>query len=133
MAAAGANAVLDALTGEGLLDRVAPKGEMLQDRLVHRLGQHPHVGDLRGQGLFRGVELVADRATKEPFDPGRKIHARVKAAAMENGLMCYPMGGTIDGLRGDHVLLAPPFIIEPDQIDELVDRLSRAIDTAVAA
>ena len=75
--------------------------------LQERLGQHPHVGDIRGRGLFWGVEFVKDRETKECFDPTLKIHARLKAAAFDAGLICYPMGGTIDGRRGDHVLLGP--------------------------
>ena len=81
-------------------------------RLRERFGEHPHVGDIRGRGLFWGIELVEDRATKKPFDPALKLHARVKRKAMQAGLMCYPMGGTIDGEHGDHVLLAPPFIVE---------------------
>ena len=87
-------------------------GALLEQRLIERFGNHRHVGDIRGRGLFRGIELVADRATKAPFDPALKLHARVKAAALERGLACYPAGGTVDGVRGDHVLLAPPYIVE---------------------
>jgi adenosylmethionine-8-amino-7-oxononanoate aminotransferase len=133
MAAAAAGAVLDAIESRGLLARVREKGARLDAGLRARLGQHPHVGDIRGRGLFRGIELVADRESKAPFDPARRLHAKIKAAAFEAGLICYPMGGTIDGQRGDHVLLAPPFIIEDGQIDDLVDMLAGAIDTALAA
>jgi adenosylmethionine-8-amino-7-oxononanoate aminotransferase len=133
MAAAAANAVLEAIVARGLLARVREQGAKLQSALEAELGQHPHVGDIRGRGLFRGVELVADRETKVPFDPALKLHARVKALAFEAGLICYPMGGTIDGQRGDHILLAPPFIIEDAQIDELVSKLSGAIRGALAA
>ena len=108
-------------------------GAHLAMRLTEVLGTHPHVGDIRGRGLFRGVELVADRATKAPFDPARKLHAQIKRAAMARGLMVYPMGGTIDGVRGDHVLLAPPFIVTPDDIDTIVARLADAIDAALEA
>ena len=101
-------------------------------RLGERFGNHPHVGDIRGRGLFQAIELVADRVTKAPFDPARKLHARVKQEAMARGLMVYPMGGTIDGTRGDHVLLAPPFIVTAGQIDEIVDRLGSAVDDALA-
>jgi adenosylmethionine-8-amino-7-oxononanoate aminotransferase len=132
MAAAGAGAVLRAIRDRGLLARVQAMGAALDAGLHERLGQHPHVGDIRGRGLFRGVELVADRESREPFDPARGIAARIKAAAMAEGLICYPMGGTIDGRRGDHILLAPPFIIEPDQIDELTGKLARAIGAALA-
>jgi adenosylmethionine-8-amino-7-oxononanoate aminotransferase len=133
MAAAAANAVLEAIVARGLLARVREQGARLQAALEAELGQHPHIGDIRGRGLFRGVELVADRETKAPFDPALKLHARVKALAFEAGLICYPMGGTIDGQRGDHILLAPPFIIEDAQIDELVSKLSGAIRGALAA
>ncbi len=133
MAAAAANAVLGAILGRGLLPRVREQGARLQSALEAELGQHPHVGDIRGRGLFRGVELVEDRETKAPFDPARGVHRKVKALAFEAGLICYPMGGTIDGRRGDHILLAPPFIIEDAQIDELVGKLSGAIRQAVAA
>ena len=133
MAAAGANAVLGEILGKGLLERVRVQGDKLDAALRDALGQHPHVGDIRGRGLFRGVELVADRETKAPFDPSRKLHAKIKAEAFAAGLICYPMGGTIDGQIGDHVLLAPPFIIEDNQIDELVTKLAGAIDKALAA
>ncbi len=133
MAAAAANAVLEAILGRGLLERVRTQGDKLDARLRTRLGQHPHVGDIRGRGLFRGVELVSDRETRSPFDPERKLHARIKAEAMAAGLICYPMGGTIDGKIGDHILLAPPFIIEDAQLDELTDKLATALDRALAA
>lgn len=133
MAAAAAGAVLRAIRDRGLLARVRAMGERLDRALHDRFGQHPHIGDIRGRGLFRGLELVADRETKAPFDPDRRLHARIKAAAMEAGLICYPMGGTIDGRRGDHILLAPPFIISEDQIAELTDKLGRAVDAALAA
>ncbi|ACM03994.1 aspartate aminotransferase family protein [Cereibacter sphaeroides] len=133
MAAAAANAVLDEIEGRDLLQAVRRQGARLEALLQERLGQHPHVGDIRGRGLFRGIELVADRETKEPFDPSRKLHARIKAEAFAGGLICYPMGGTLDGVRGDHILLAPPFIISDAELDELVDKLSGALDRALAA
>ncbi|WP_375566844.1 aspartate aminotransferase family protein [Oceaniradius stylonematis] len=133
LAAAAGKAVLDAILDRDLLHRVRARGEALEAALNAAFGQHPHVGDIRGRGLFRGIELVEDRATKTSFDPARKLHAKIKAAAMAEGLICYPAGGTVDGRRGDHVLLAPPFIITEDQIGELVGKLGRAIDTALAA
>jgi adenosylmethionine-8-amino-7-oxononanoate aminotransferase len=128
-ACAGALAVQKRLHEDGVLARVKPMGEVLERKLRSALGDHPHVGDIRGRGLFRGIELVEDRASKKPFDPKLRMHARVKRKAMQAGLMCYPMGGTIDGVQGDHVLLAPPFIIEEAQLDELVDKLGNAIAT----
>lgn len=130
-ATAAGLAVLRALLGRGLIPRVTEMGEALAGKLKARFAEHPHVGDLRGRGLFRGIELVADRETKTPFDPGLRVAAKVKAAAFEAGLICYPMSGTIDGRRGDHVLLAPPFIIDKQELDTLVERLSHAIDAAV--
>src|SRR4029077_1531196 len=96
-----------------------------------RFGNHRHVGDIRGRGLFQAIELVADRGTRAPFDPALKVNQRIKAAAFERGLACYPSGGTVDGERGDHVLLAPPYIATPDDIDEIVDRLGHAVDSAL--
>ena len=133
MAAAAANAVLDEIEGNNLLSRVREQGDKLDAALRAEFGQHPYVGDIRGRGLFRGIELVEDRETKKPFDPARKLHAKIKANAFEAGLICYPMGGTIDGVRGDHILLAPPFIIEDAQIDEVVTKLSGSITGALAA
>ncbi|MBI1217345.1 MAG: aspartate aminotransferase family protein [Rhodobacteraceae bacterium] len=130
MAAAAGKAVLEAVLGRGLLVRVRQQGAALDAALRAAFGQHPHVGDIRGRGLFRGLELVADRESKAPFDPARGVNKAVKAAAFEAGLICYPMGGTIDGVRGDHILLAPPFIIEDAQIGELVDKLGQAIRVA---
>jgi adenosylmethionine-8-amino-7-oxononanoate aminotransferase len=127
-ACAAGLAVVGKLVGQGLVGRSASQGEKLQAALVERFGQHPHVGDIRGRGLFRGVELVADRETKATFDPKLRVHARLKKAAFEAGLICYPMGGTIDGVHGDHVLLAPPFIISDDEMGELVDKLGTAIE-----
>ena len=131
LAAAAGRAVLQALLSRDLVARAASQGAVLDQALRAALGQHAHVGDLRGRGLFRGVELVADRETKAPFDPALKIHAKVKAAAMAEGLMCYPAGGTVDGRAGDHILLAPPFIISDDQIDELTTKLTRAVNAAL--
>ncbi len=100
-------------------------------RLKERFGQHPFVGDIRGRGLFWALELVSDRASKQPFDPAAKLHARIKREAMALGLMVYPMGGTVDGVQGDHILLAPPFIVEGSQVDAIVDRLGQALEAAL--
>jgi len=130
-ACAAALAVQRTIRDDDLLTNVEAMGERLAGALEERFGNHHHVGDIRGRGLFQAIELVADRATKEPFDPARKLHAKVKRAAMARGLMCYPMGGTIDGARGDHVLLAPPFIVTENDIDTIVDRLGEAVDAAL--
>ena len=130
-ACAAALAVQKAIESRGLLARVNQLGAGLRERLLARLGDHPHVGDIRGRGLFQGVELVADRDSKAAFDPALKLHAKLKQAAMAEGLMCYPMGGTIDGQRGDHILLAPPFILEDHHLDEIADKLQAAINTTL--
>jgi len=131
VACAAALAVQQVLVRDKLVERCAQQGARLSVRLNEAFGGHPHVGDVRGRGLFQAIELVADRSSKQPFDPALKLHAKVKRAAMETGLLCYPMGGTIDGVRGDHVLLAPPFIIADNELDLLIQRLRQAIDHAV--
>jgi adenosylmethionine-8-amino-7-oxononanoate aminotransferase len=131
MASAAALAVQEVIRRDGLLANVVEMGSRLERRLKERFGQHPFVGDIRGRGLFWALELVSDRARKRPFDPAAKLHARVKREAMARGLMVYPMGGTIDGVNGDHVLLAPPFIVEGSQVDAIIERLGRALDAAL--
>ncbi len=131
-ACAAALAVLRIIREPAMLARVREFGEGLDRRLHERFGDHPHIGDIRGRGLFRGLELVADRETTEPFAPECRVHLAVRQAAMDRGLMCYPMGGTIDGQRGAHVLLAPPFILEEHHLDVIVDRLAGALDAGIA-
>ena len=130
LACAAALAVQRVIHRDGLLANVRTQGGQLARRLKERFGNHPFVGDVRGRGLFQAVELIADRGSKAPFEPEHKLHARVKAEAMARGLMVYPMGGTVDGVRGDHVLLAPPFIIDAPIVDTIVERLGDAIDAA---
>jgi adenosylmethionine-8-amino-7-oxononanoate aminotransferase len=132
LACAAALAVQRVMRRDDLLANVRAQGAYLARRLNERLGNHPFVGDVRGRGLFQGVELVADRGTKEPFDPKLKLNARLKHEAMARGLMVYPMGGTVDGARGDHVLLAPPFIVDAALVDTIVERLGEAIDAVTA-
>jgi adenosylmethionine-8-amino-7-oxononanoate aminotransferase len=131
-ACAAGLAVQRAIVEEQLLGRVRQQGATLHEMLVERLGAHPHVGDIRGRGLFIGLELVAERASKRPFAPERRLHAWVKSEALARGLMCYPGGGTIDGTRGDHVLLAPPYVVTDAELELIVDRLAAAIDAALA-
>jgi adenosylmethionine-8-amino-7-oxononanoate aminotransferase len=132
LACAAALAVQRVMRRDNLLENVRVQGAYLSRRLKERFGNHPFVGDVRGRGLFQGIELVADRDTKAPFDPKSKLHASVKREAMARGLMVYPMGGTIDGQNGDHVLLAPPFIVDAAVMDTIVERLGDAIDAATA-
>ena len=131
-ACAAANVVVEKLTDGGLADRAKIMGDKFEDALRTAFAQHPHIGDIRGRGLFRGLEIVEDRDSKKPFDPSLAINKKLKAACFEAGLICYPMGGTIDGKKGDHVLLAPPFIVTDAQIDELVSKLDIAFQNVLA-
>lgn len=131
IACAAANVVLDKLTKGGLSARSAKMGKLLQDRLHAVFGQHPNIGDIRGRGLFIGLEIVANRESKIPFDPNLAINKTLKKVAFANGLACYPMGGTIDGKQGDHILLAPPFILEEEHIDEIIDKLHRTFEAVL--
>ena len=128
VAAAAGLAVVRAILDRGLLVRVRDMGDKLQSALVSAFGQHPNIGDIRGRGLFRGLEIVENRENKKPFDPALNIAARFKKTAFEQGLICYPMSGTRDGKYGDHVLLAPPFIIADEQIDEVVQLLKKTLN-----
>jgi adenosylmethionine-8-amino-7-oxononanoate aminotransferase len=127
-AVAASLATLQAIESENLLENVRVRGASLQQRLRAVLGDHPNVGDVRGRGLFIGIEFVKDRATKEPLDPAAKTHNRLQKEAMSEGLMVYGMGGTIDGRSGDHVLIAPPYILSESEQEELVDKLARAVN-----
>lgn len=131
VACAAGNAVLDKVIP--LVPRVQTLGDTLMRALQLSLGQHAHVGDIRGRGLFQGIEMVEDRETKKPFDPSRNIAGKIKKAAFEAGLICYPMRGTRDGQLGDHVLLAPPFIMQEHHIDEITQKLTKAINAAFEA
>ena len=133
VACAAALAVQKVIERDGLLAAVRENGAYFKAGLDERLGASPFVGDVRGRGLFLGVELVRDRADKTPFDPSLRLHARVKSQAMKNGLMVYPMGGTIDGRVGDHVLLAPPFIATKEDLDRIADLLAVSIGQAIEA
>ncbi|MEX0285999.1 MAG: aspartate aminotransferase family protein [Paracoccaceae bacterium] len=132
VAAAASLAVLKKMDAQNLVSRAAVMGEKLHSALVDQFGQHPFVGDIRGRGLFQGLEIVADRETKSTFNPSSRVAARLKTAAFNAGLICYPMAGTRDGKSGDHVLLAPPFIVGDEQISELVDKLNRALVIATS-
>ncbi|MBW6401306.1 aspartate aminotransferase family protein [Roseomonas sp. HJA6] len=133
IACAAALEVQRVIREDRLLDNVIAMGGRLEEKLVERFGNHRHVGDIRGRGLFRAIELVADRATRDPFDPALQLNARIRKEAFARGLACYPSGGTADGRCGDHVLLAPPYIVSPAEVDLIVDRLGEAVDAAIAS
>ncbi|SHJ29256.1 Adenosylmethionine-8-amino-7-oxononanoate aminotransferase [Roseomonas rosea] len=133
VACAAALAVQEAIAKDGLLERVRTLGARLEAGLTERFGNHRHVGDIRGRGLFQAIELVEDRATRRPFDPARKLNLRIKEEALARGLAVYPGGGTADGVAGDHILLAPPYTATEAEIDLIVARLGEAVDAALAA
>ena len=132
VACAAALAVQQVIAEDNLLDNVRAMGRRLGDRLTERFGNHRHVGDIRGRGLFWAIELVRDRAGKAVFDPALKVHEQIKLAAFRHGVAVYPMGGTVDGKRGDHVVIAPAYIAEPRHIDAIVERLGAAVDDVLA-
>ena len=129
VACAAGLAVLKAILNRKLLSSIKSKSNQLFNCLETQLGHHPNIGDIRGRGLFIGIEIVQNIETKKPFDPNLKVAASIKHAAFEAGLICYPMSGTRDGKWGDHILLAPPFIINENQIIELVNKLSISIES----
>jgi adenosylmethionine-8-amino-7-oxononanoate aminotransferase len=126
VAAAGL-AVMQVLREESLLENVEKTGRSLRARLRETFADHPHVGDIRGRGLFAGIELVEDRDSKTGIKKELGLAAVIRNTAMENGLICYPGGGTADGTDGAHILLAPPFIYQPEHIEELVGKLEKTL------
>ena len=128
IACAASLAVVTKLINENMCKKVKDKGEMLQKILERDLGQNQFVGDIRGRGLFRGLEIVKDRSTKEPFSRKLNIANNIKKEALNLGLICYPMQGTVDGIIGDHILIAPPFIINEDEINEISSKLKTTIE-----
>jgi len=133
VACAAALAVQQVIERDALLDRTRQAGARLHHLLKQAFDEHPHVGDIRGRGLFWGVELVHDRVTRQPFDSTLRLHARIKREAMARGLMVYPMGGTVDGRSGDHVLLAPPFIATDTELELIAERFHSALDAAISS
>lgn len=131
VACAAALEVQRIIREDNLLANVQAMGKRLEAALTERFGNHRHVGDIRGRGLFWAIELVTDRATKTPFDPALKMNEQVKQEAFTRGLSGYPMGGTIDGKLGDHYIIAPPYIVTAAEIDTIVERLGDAVDAAV--
>jgi adenosylmethionine-8-amino-7-oxononanoate aminotransferase len=128
---AAALAVQQVIKDEDLLRNVQSQGLVLENLLLERFASHPRVGDVRGRGLLRAIEIVEDRRSKKPFASTLKLHARIKQQAMAEGLICYPGGGTADGESGDHVLIAPPFNVTKPQIEEIVGKLASALDGAL--
>lgn len=126
-ACAAALAVQQVIERDQLLHNVRVRGQQLRQGLHQTLSAHPNVGDIRGRGLMVGIELVADKQSKAPLDHHAKTHAQLRRVAMDKGLLMYPMGGTVDGVHGDHILLAPPFICTAQDIDHIVELVSATI------
>jgi adenosylmethionine-8-amino-7-oxononanoate aminotransferase len=132
-ACAAGVAVQTIVERDGLLARVRQEGAYLMDLLQKSLGQRDYVGNIRGRGFFLGIELVADRSSKEPFDPALQLFARIRDRTFANGLICYPTGGNVDGVKGDQVILAPPYNASRAELDEIVDKLERSMTEVMAA
>ena len=130
MTCAAALAVQTIVERDQLLNNVVDKGDKLLAHLQSLFSEHPYVGDVRGRGLFLGLEFVQDKANKTPFDPSVPLHKIVKQASMDVGLMCYPMSGTIDGKLGHHILFAPPYTIQDQHVDEIGEKISQAIKSS---
>ncbi len=132
IACAAALEVQRIIREEDLLANVQAMGERLNAGLAAKLGQHPHVGDIRGRGLFRAIEFVADRDTKRPFEAKRGVGASLKAAGLAHGIAVYPSSGTMDGVLGDHVIVAPPYNVIAAEVDEIVERVTAMVGTAMS-
>lgn len=132
LACAAALAVQQVIVRDNLVARSAALGATFRAQLEDAFKDHPHVGDIRGRGLMLGLEFVSDRDTKEPFRPTAGLSGRIKDAAFANGVICFPHSGTADGLAGDHVLLAPPFISTEEQLADVAAAMRRSVDSAVA-
>ncbi|HEX2828349.1 MAG TPA: aspartate aminotransferase family protein [Burkholderiales bacterium] len=128
MACAAALAVQQEVRERDLLSNVNRMGGMLKSALSEHFGNHRNVGDIRGRGLFLALELVQDRRSKEPFPASAQLSERIRVKAMEHGLICYPMGGVVDGKNGDNVMIAPPFVFEEKHAFELIDKLNRTFE-----
>ena len=128
---AAAMAAQHVIREEHLLVRVQEAGARLKELLEQRFGNHPNIGDIRGRGLLVALELVADRATKAPFDPSLTMHHRTRNEAFARGLLIYPSGGTADGRSGDHILLAPPYNVTDAELEMIVDFLGETIDAVL--
>lgn len=133
LACAAALAVQREIIEQNLCAQVRQRGEFLRGQLQERFANHPHVGEIRGRGLFQAIELVRERDSAEPFPASQRLHARIKQAAQSRGLICYPSGGTTDGVNGDHVLLAPPFISSEEQLHDAVAVLAGALDESLSS
>ena len=128
LSCATALAVQKIIKRDALVQRCKDMGIILENLLRERLSyeNHEYIGDIRGRGLFWGIEFVADQNTKEPFDPSVTFGLRVQAKAFELGVAIYPGAATVDGVRGDHVLIAPPFTVEVGELEAIVEVVAMA-------
>jgi adenosylmethionine-8-amino-7-oxononanoate aminotransferase len=133
VACAAGVAVQTIVERDRLLDKVKQDGAYFMDLLRQSIGGRPYVGDIRGRGFFIGIELVADRPSKESFDPALQLYAKVRDRAFANGLICYPAGGNVDGIKGDQVILAPPYNASRAELDEIADKLQKSLAEVIAA
>jgi len=126
-------AVQTIIKRDGLIQRVRDNGPKLMQMVRDALHGIDAVGDIRGRGYFIGIEFVADRQTKEPFPAALLLFARIRQTAFDDGLICYPVGGNVDGVNGDIVIIAPPYNASDDELAEIVDKFGNAARKALAA
>jgi adenosylmethionine-8-amino-7-oxononanoate aminotransferase len=128
IACAGALAVLKVIEEDQLIKNVRVQGTKLEKMLRDEFENHPHIGDIRGRGLFWGLEIVADRKTKEPFPASINLSGKIKSNILENGMLSYPSQGCVDGISGDHILLAPPYTITDDELEIIVSTVKKSLN-----
>jgi adenosylmethionine-8-amino-7-oxononanoate aminotransferase len=124
---AAALAVVDIIEKGKLVERSATLGDYLHKQAKKKLANHPTVGDIRGRGLHMGIEIVKDKKTREPFEPSVMAASRINKLAMEKGCMVFPTTGTVEGVKGDVIMMAPPYIITKEEIDLGLDMVDEAI------
>jgi adenosylmethionine-8-amino-7-oxononanoate aminotransferase len=117
---------------EKLVERVAANETRFKQLIADALSDVEAVGDIRGRGYFQAIELVKDRKTKKPFDGTLKLFFQIRAQALENGLICYPVGGNVDGVNGDVVILAPPYNATDAELVEIVEKTAKSIRQVLA-
>jgi adenosylmethionine-8-amino-7-oxononanoate aminotransferase len=132
IACAGALAVLKVIEEDQLLGQVRLQGAKFKQMLIDTFSDHPNIGDIRGRGLFWGLEIVKDKKTKEPFPAEFNLAGKIKQDILDNGMLSYPSQGCVDGLSGDHILLAPPYTVTDEELDIIIETTKKCLDNQLA-
>jgi adenosylmethionine-8-amino-7-oxononanoate aminotransferase len=128
LACAAGLAVQKVIQRDRLVDKVRTDGQHFESLLRAAFAEHPQIGDIRGRGFFWAIEIVADRASKAPFDPALAIYQRLRDRCFDNGLICYPVGGNVDGKAGDIAIMSPPYIATRAELAEIVTIMKTSLD-----